>query len=77
MLIQSFIGLCPLLSLGPTLETPDYEFLQINITLSIVSTGEKKKTKAIDNELNPVWNEVSAEFQLTVMCESYSVFTGK
>lgn len=20
--------------------------------------GEKKKTKAIDNELNPVWNEV-------------------
>lgn len=22
-------------------------------------TGEKKKTKAIDNELNPVWNEVS------------------
>ncbi len=21
--------------------------------------GEKKKTKAIDNELNPVWNEVS------------------
>lgn len=23
-----------------------------------VVTGEKKKTKAINNELNPVWNEV-------------------
>lgn len=27
----------------------------------IVFTGEKKKTKAIDNELNPVWNEVSVK----------------
>lgn len=28
--------------------------------------GEKKKTKAIDNELNPFWNEVSGEFKWTV-----------
>lgn len=69
--------MCPLFSLGQNIETPDYEFLQINMILFIVSTGEKKKTKAIDNELNPVWNEVSAELQLTVMCESYSVLTSK
>lgn len=25
--------------------------------------GEKKKTKAINNDLNPVWNEVSEELQ--------------
>ncbi|CDQ95884.1 unnamed protein product [Oncorhynchus mykiss] len=26
---------------------------------AVVFKGEKKKTKAIDSELNPVWNEVS------------------
>ncbi|KAK5854059.1 hypothetical protein PBY51_015161 [Eleginops maclovinus] len=30
---------------------------------SVVFRGEKKKTKAVDNELNPVWNEV-LEFDL-------------
>lgn len=25
-------------------------------------SGEKKKTKAVNNELNPVWNEVSEGF---------------
>lgn len=37
----------------------------------IVFIGEKKKTKAIDNELNPVWNEVSRE---AVKCESYRMW---
>lgn len=37
-------------------------------------TGEKKKTKAVDNELNPVWNEVSGELKLTAKCESYSMW---
>lgn len=37
------------------------------IFLSNVLTGEKKKTKAIDSELNPVWNEVN--LGLFVMCE--------
>lgn len=27
-------------------------------------TGEKRKTKAVDNELNPVWNEVCGELKL-------------
>lgn len=27
--------------------------------IQLYFSGEKKKTKAIDNELNPVWNEVS------------------
>lgn len=29
-------------------------------------TDEKKKTKAIDNELNPVWNEVCEESNPTI-----------
>lgn len=29
-------------------------------------TGEKKKTKAIDNELNPVWNEVCEDKSSTI-----------
>lgn len=32
----------------------------------IVLTGEKQKTKAIDNELNPVWNEVSEWLKVSV-----------
>lgn len=36
-------------------------------------SGEKKKTKAVNNDLNPVWNEVSNGLELTVSCESYSV----
>lgn len=36
--------------------------------------GEKKKTKAIDNELNPVWNEVSGELNSAEMCYSYSIY---
>ncbi len=37
-------------------------------------TGEKKKTKAIDNELNPVWNEVSGVLKLAVKCKSHSMW---
>lgn len=43
----------------------------------IVLTGEKKKTKAIDNELNPVWNEVSTAFQFIVGCDGIYLFIGK
>lgn len=36
-------------------------------------TGEKKKTKQVDNERNPVWNEVSEKWKWTVMFGSDSM----
>lgn len=48
--------------------------MRIKRSSSVVLTGEKKKTKAIDSDLNPVWNEVSAGLELAVMCKSYSLW---
>lgn len=51
-----------------------FEFLPINLFILIVPTGEKKKTKAVDNELNPVWNEVSGELKLQLELQYVDLF---
>lgn len=48
-------------------------FLPKTLVYLHCTLGEKKKTKAVDNELNPVWNEVSGEIKFIQKCEGLCV----